>query len=150
MEFSKRADRLCRRVTRGEKGGGSFPCPFSKIGKLWPNLHKKCPGCGHLWIKSFIYNETFKSFQPKKQEMVTCGAFLSCVVGKCLSKCPNSKKDSTALKKYWLRPAVSILSLWIASHSFKFYFGSEICYNENDSLFICLLFVIKGRLMNLS
>ena len=39
-----------RRVTEG----GGLPCPFSKIGKKYSNLEKKCPDCGHLWVKFFI------------------------------------------------------------------------------------------------
>ena len=40
---------MYRRVIRGAKVG-----PFSKIGKKCPNLEKKCPDCGHLWVKCFI------------------------------------------------------------------------------------------------
>ena len=42
-----------RCVTRGVEGGG-LPCPFSEIGKKYPNLGKKCPDCGHLWVKFLI------------------------------------------------------------------------------------------------
>ena len=35
-------------------GGGGFPSPFSKIGKKFPNLEKKCSGCGHLWVQFHI------------------------------------------------------------------------------------------------
>ena len=35
--------------------GGGLPCPFSKIGKKWcPNLEKKCPDFGHVWVKFLI------------------------------------------------------------------------------------------------
>ena len=34
--------------------GGGLPCPFLKIGKKFPNLEKKCPDCGHLWVKFII------------------------------------------------------------------------------------------------
>ena len=44
---------LTRRVTRGERGEG-LPCPFSKFGKKYPNFGKKCPDCGHLWVKFLI------------------------------------------------------------------------------------------------
>ena len=40
------------RIQRGE--GGGLPCPFSKIGKNCLNLWKKCPDCGHLWLKFFF------------------------------------------------------------------------------------------------
>ena len=42
-----------RRVTRGGRGEVS-PLLFSKIGKECPNLEKKCPDCGHLWVKFLI------------------------------------------------------------------------------------------------
>ena len=38
-----------RHVTREAKGVG-LPCPFSKIGKKFPNLEKKCSDYGHLWV----------------------------------------------------------------------------------------------------
>ena len=37
----------------GERGGG-LHCPFSKIGENCPNLEKKCPDFGHLWVKFLI------------------------------------------------------------------------------------------------
>ena len=42
-----------RRVTRGGRWGG-LPCPFLKIGKKYPNLEKKCPACGQLYVKFVI------------------------------------------------------------------------------------------------
>ena len=52
---------LIRRVTREGRGGG-LPCPFWKTGKKCPNLVKKCPDCGHLWVQFLISNEIVKSF----------------------------------------------------------------------------------------
>ena len=46
-------DLTSRCVTREGEGGG-LPCPFSKIGKKCPNLEKKCPDYGYLWVKFFI------------------------------------------------------------------------------------------------
>ena len=43
-----------RRVTRGGRGGGGLPWPFSKIGKKSPNFGQKCPECGQLWVKLLI------------------------------------------------------------------------------------------------
>ena len=43
-----------RRVTRGRGRWGGLPCPFLKIGKKYPNLEKKCPACGHLYVKFVI------------------------------------------------------------------------------------------------
>ena len=46
-----------RCVTRagvGGEGGGDLLSPFLKIGKKCPNLEKKCPDCGHLWLKFLI------------------------------------------------------------------------------------------------
>ena len=82
------------RVTRGGMGWrkGSLPFPFSKIGKKCPNLEKKCPNCGHLWVKFLIWNEIFESFQAKKWRFYSLRHFFSLVLGECLRKCPNSKK----------------------------------------------------------
>ena len=41
-------------LLEGGGGGGGLPCPFSKIGKNCPNLEKKCPDFGHLWVKFLI------------------------------------------------------------------------------------------------
>ena len=46
-------NRVSRRVTRAGEGGG-LPCSFSKIGKKCPNLEKKRPDRGHLWVKFLI------------------------------------------------------------------------------------------------
>ena len=45
-----------RCVTTGGRGGegAGLPYPFSKIGKKYPNLEKKCPDCGHLWVQFLI------------------------------------------------------------------------------------------------
>ena len=65
---------------------------FYKIGRKCPNLEKKCPDCGHLWVKFPVSNEIFENFPAKKQRLFPCGAFLSHVVGECSSKSSNSKK----------------------------------------------------------
>ena len=45
-------------ITAGVKlegrGGGDFPCPFSKGGKMFLDFEKKCPDSGHLSVKFFI------------------------------------------------------------------------------------------------
>ena len=33
--------------------GRGLPCHFSKIGQKCHDFGKKCPDCGHLWIKFF-------------------------------------------------------------------------------------------------
>ena len=42
-----------RRVTRGGRGGASPALwqIWEKISLIWS---KKCPDCGHLWVKSLI------------------------------------------------------------------------------------------------
>ena len=45
-------DYYIRRLTRGGRGGGGFPCPFSKIGKKCPSLWKKMP---RLWSSIVIF-----------------------------------------------------------------------------------------------
>ena len=54
-KFVKLCLSLCyhKRITT-EKEGGSLPCHFSEIGKKCPNVWKKCPDCGHLWVKFLI------------------------------------------------------------------------------------------------
>ena len=73
---------------------GRSPQPFFKNWKKYHNFGKKYPDCDHLWVKFFIYNTNFKSFQEKKPEIFPCGVFLSRAVHDRLSKCPNSKKTS--------------------------------------------------------
>ena len=46
--------------------GGRFPCTFSKIGKNCANLEKKCPDCGHLWVKFLKYPNFKKTPLPYK------------------------------------------------------------------------------------
>ena len=78
-----------RHVTRR---GGDLPCPSSKIGKKCPDLWKKIPDCGHLWVKFSFKMQFLRVSRRKNRRFFPCGTFLSCVVGECLSKCPVSKK----------------------------------------------------------
>ena len=57
-----------RRVTRKERGE-ALPALFQKLEKSSLILGKKCPNCGHLWVKFLIYSVIFKSFQEKKPEI---------------------------------------------------------------------------------
>ena len=78
------------RNSRGR--GGGFPCPFSKMGKKCPNWRKNS-----LIVAIYGYNFSFKMnflrvSRGKTHKFFPCGAFLSRVVGECLSKCPKLKK----------------------------------------------------------
>ena len=42
------------KILARRKEGGGFPCLFSEIGKKCTNFAKKCPDCGHLWVKFLI------------------------------------------------------------------------------------------------
>ena len=86
-----------RRVTRGWKGGGRSPLPFFKNWKSG----KKYLDCSHLWVKFSFKMGFLRVFRRKKRSFFRCGAFLSCIVGECLLKCPKSKK--APLKNSWLR-----------------------------------------------
>ena len=72
------------RVTRGREGGEVSPALLQKFEKC-PNLWKKMP-----WF--------LKVSRRKNRIIFPCGAFLSCVIGECLAKCPNSKKTPLPLK----------------------------------------------------
>ena len=54
VEFFKGPIQARNYRAEGGRGGGSLPCPFSKIGKKCPNFGQKCPDCGHLWVKFLI------------------------------------------------------------------------------------------------
>ena len=75
---------------------GGLPCPFSIIGKKCPSLWKKNASivviycCHPLWPPFKM--QYLRVSRQKNQRFFPCGAFLSCVVDECLSKCPNSKK----------------------------------------------------------
>ena len=87
---------LLRCITRGREGegvrGGGLPYPFSKIGKSALICGKTCPDWGHLWVKFSFKMQFLRVSRRKNRRFFPYGAFLSCVVGECLSKCPNSKK----------------------------------------------------------
>ena len=55
-------------------------------------MKKKCPDCDHLRVKFSFRMQFLRVSKRKNQRFFPCGAFLSCVVAECLSKCPNSKK----------------------------------------------------------
>ena len=87
-----------RRVTRGGRGREVSPALFHKLEKSALICGKKCPDCCHQWVK-FSFKMQFSSkmqflrvSRRKKRRFFTGGAFLSCVLGECLSKCPISKK----------------------------------------------------------
>ena len=46
-----------------------FPLSFFEHWEKCLNLEKKCPDCGHLWVKCLIENDFFKSFQTKTPEI---------------------------------------------------------------------------------
>ena len=60
-------------------GGDRSPLPFFKNCKKSLNLEKKCPDCGHLWVKCLSLNDFFKSFYAEKQEILSLlGLSFSC------------------------------------------------------------------------
>ena len=92
-EYNKNKIRYLELTRGGGVGEGGLPCPFSKIGKKCPNLWKKCPDCGHLWVNFSFKTHFLRVSRQKNKRFFPCGAFLSCLVGECLLKChPHSKK----------------------------------------------------------
>ena len=86
-------DYYIRRLTRGGRGGGGeVVCPalFQKLEKNALVCGKKCPDCGLLLWSSFKM-QFLRVSRRKNRRFFPCGAFLSCIVGECLSKRPNSK-----------------------------------------------------------
>ena len=86
---------LSRRATRGGEDGGR--------GGGIPALFRKLKKSALIWRKNVLivviygYNFSIKMkflrvSRGKTRRFFPCGAFLSRVVGECLSKCPNSKK----------------------------------------------------------
>ena len=57
-----------------EGTGRGLPRPFSKIGKLCPKLEKKCPDCGHLWVKLSIQI----AFRSKNRKIFLGSLSFSC------------------------------------------------------------------------
>ena len=107
---SKFYHRVYRRVTRGRKGGGGevFIALFRKLEKKRPNWRKNA-----LIVVIYGYNFSIKMkflrvSRGKTRRFFPCRAFLSGVVGECLSKCPNSKK--TPLQKLLFVLCISALS----------------------------------------
>ena len=82
-----------RRVTRERGGGGEVSrALFQKLEKSALICGKNCPDCGHLWVKFSFKLQVLRVSNRENRRFFPCSAFLSCVVGECLSKCPNSKK----------------------------------------------------------
>ena len=79
---------------RNQRGRGRevSPALFQKFEKNALICGKKCPDCGHLWVKFSFKMQFLSVSQQKNRRFLPCGAFLFCVVGGYLSKCPNSKK----------------------------------------------------------
>ena len=102
-------------------GGGRY---FLKIGKNCSNLRKKDPDCGHLWVKYLTWNGALKSFQTKKTDILSLGAFLSRVVGEWLSKCTSSKKTPLPWKIPGHAPDITIRH-WVKSVQIRCFFCSE-------------------------
>ena len=80
-----------RLVIRGGRGEVS-PAVFQKLEKSALICGKICPDCGNLWIKFLFKMQFLRVSRQENQRLLPCGTFLSCVVGECLSKYPNSKK----------------------------------------------------------
>ena len=96
-------------VTRGGRGEVS-PYSFSKTGKKCPNVEKKCPDCGFLWV-------IFTSFHAKNRRLFPCGTFLSPNACECLSKRLISRK-LPCLKKFLItRLLLSALNLLYQTYS---------------------------------
>ena len=76
----------------GEGGGEVSSALFEKLEKSALICGKKSRDCGHLWVKFSFKMQFLRVSREKNRRFFACGAFLSCVLGECLSKCPNSKK----------------------------------------------------------
>ena len=80
-------------ITTGGGGGGEVsPVLFQKLEKSALICGKICRDYGHLWVKFSFKMQFLRVSKQRNQRFFPCRAFLFCVVGECLSKCPNSKK----------------------------------------------------------
>ena len=79
-------------LTRGERGG--LPCPFWKLKNV--SWFWKGPHCVHLWVKFSIQNVAL-GVSWRKDPKCFPGASFSCVLMKCLSKCPISTNSTHPL-----------------------------------------------------
>ena len=89
-----------RRATRG--GGwraGGHPCSILKI-------RKKCPDCGHLWVKFSIQNVVLEYLGKITTKFLLAGPFFLVFLTKCLQKCPNPTKPPLPWKKSGCAPAL--------------------------------------------
>ena len=91
-----------RRVTRGRGGGEVSPALFQKLGKSALICGKKCPECGHLWVKFSFKMQFLRVSRRKIRIFFPCGAFLSSVIGEFYRSALISRK-LPALKNSWLR-----------------------------------------------
>ena len=73
---------------------GRPPLPFFwKLKKVqW--FSKKSPYSVHFWFKFSIQNVVLGVSRRKNSKIFPCGIYFSCVLMKCLSKCPSSSKPS--------------------------------------------------------
>ena len=99
-----------RRVTRGGEGEVS-PALFQKLEKSPLICGKKCSDCGHLWVKFSFKMHILRVSRRKNRRFFPCEAFLSCVVGECLSKYPNSKKTPLPYKIPGYAPDIYLFNM---------------------------------------
>ena len=85
-----------------EKEGG-LPFSFLKFEKSAPILAKKGPNSVILWITYSTQNLVLRVSKRKNSEIFLRGCFFLVLYTNFLSKCPNSAKQSSVLKNFWLR-----------------------------------------------
>ena len=64
-----------RRVTRGREGRSALP--FLENWKKCPNLEKKFPDCGHMWVKLSFKMKFLRVSEQKIRRFFPCKIFLS-------------------------------------------------------------------------
>ena len=71
---------------------GRLPLLFFENQKKVPWFEKKDPDSVQFWVKFSIRNVVLRVSRGKNSKRFSYRVFFSCILTKCLSKCPNSTK----------------------------------------------------------
>ena len=88
------------------------PALFENQNKC-PDLGKKDPDCGYLWVKCSIQNVVLRVSWKKNSKMFPYEVPFSCIVDKMFIEVAYfHNSPSPTLKKFWLRICIQTLLYW--------------------------------------